>query len=300
MTLQSKKLRCNSCGGDLEVQSPQARSVVCSYCDAQIDLTSADYGFLRSVQRPDYGPYQPPLTIGLMLTKGDGVWRVGGHIRFASTDPTDPYFWDEFMLVHQETGQTQWLQYDDGNYALYTPRRLRAPLDPNQNQWQVDGVHYYVNERGRARIHSMNGELSWSAKRGDIVQWADTGKVGAEWTDKELEVYDKIRIEPQQLASALGVTYGELMQRSYRIHYPDSGDGFAASAAIEDSAKNAGIAFLIIVVVFVLIFGGCICSSCRRASRGYGPVNSGPRYGPSYSPSYRRGSRSGGGFSFGK
>lgn len=262
--LTGRRIACPACGGDLLVRSAQARSVICQFCDAQIDLSSPDFDFLRAVQRPFYGNYPPPLTVGAELQRPDGWWQVAGHVRFKNTDPRRPYFWDEFILIHRETAAFARLGYDHGEFVLSTPRQPKAALDPRgiQEVVALDGALHEVLERGSAVLDAMHGEVPWAAHRGDVVRWIDARSISLEWTDAEVHVFDDTPLSTEEVAVSLGISPLELAQRCYEI--PDADAPPEPETPPPDAPR--GIPWVTILLLIIIAIAGIIVARRRAQS----------------------------------
>jgi len=273
--LAAKTISCTQCGAPLEIHNPRAKTTVCGSCGAQLDLTSPDYAFLGVVQRE---PVTQPLEVGMHGTDEQGLaWRIVGHLRFAEDD----YWWDEYLLQAAD-GQSAWIQYDDGHFSFYTPKRLTEALDPTKatGRFQLEGKWHYAREAGAASVTHIEGELTWKARVGDTVRWIDAGDVGVEWTEKEIEVFEVKRMSLGQVASLFGVDRAKLKAGCYSFADDDDDD----NAVKLTPAQSKMVVWGFIALIFLFMFFGN-CHSC--GNRGY-------------NTHYHRGYHSGGGFHFGK
>ncbi|RMG19159.1 MAG: DUF4178 domain-containing protein [Deltaproteobacteria bacterium] len=278
----AKKIACTQCGAPLEIQNPRAKTVVCAHCGAQLDLTSPDYAFLGVVQRE---PLLTPLKVGQSGTDTEGVtWTIIGMMRLRE----DSWYWDEF-LIQATDGRTAWIQYDDGEFSIFAPKRLTEPLDPKeiQGKFFLEGRWHYVRERGQAVIDRIEGELTWKAKVGDVMNWIDAAAVGIEWTDREIEVFERRHIERSALATMFGMSVEELSEGAYTLEDDDEDEGWAP---VSSSGKQVSAVQAAVIIGFLLLF---LLFLAYAASQGGSMVSSS-------SGGYSRGYSSGGGFSFGK
>ncbi len=283
----AKSITCTQCAAPLEIENPRAKTVVCSHCGAQLDLTSPDYAFLGVVQRE---PIVAPLKVGQVGHDADGTeWRILGHLRFEE----DGYHWDEYLLRAGD-GRTFWIQYDDGAFSFYWPRRLKEPVDPLKctGRFTLEGKDYVCRGFGRAKIERLEGELTWKATVGDSIRWIDAGEIGMEWTDREIEVFDREAVSKKRILEFFGMTRKELEAGCYIEEDPDDEDRpLSASSALSALADDdedifdllgvpplVKIIILVIIVVLVILFGD------TESGGGF----------------YHRGGYSGGGYSFGK
>ncbi len=288
--MNARAINCTRCGAPLHLTVPNAKTVVCGHCNAQLDLTSPDYAFLQFVQK---NALRSPLKVRMRGNHPQaGSIMIAGHIRFSERD----YWWDEYLVVN-EHGQSIWIQYDDGKFSQYTSRRLRSPLQPEQIGQVVvlpDG-RYPVSDRGIATISHIAGELTWSACVGDRMKWIDAGAIGIEWTEREIELFDKGRVSRNEIAQWFAISPSVLDAACYT--FDDSGPTSTGSASgifslffdDEDGELTLlGQGLLILMFIFVSI----ALDSCEDDDDDY-------NYGRNGSV-YYRGSYGGGGYGFGK
>lgn len=273
--MAAKTISCTNCGAPLELTNPRAKTAVCASCGAQLDLTSPDYAFLGVVQRD---PMRQPLTVGMSGTYHDQAVSIIGHIRFKEDD----YWWDEYLL-HLADGQSLWLQYDDGRFSMYRPKRLTERLDPTKctGRFQLGGKWHYAREFGAATIDRIEGELTWKATVGDTVRWIDASDVGIEWTDKEIEVFDVDHINRGFVARTFGIDRAQLDAGCYSFDDDEEEQSFGGGS---DKVTLTAGKLLIIGIVLVLFIAFAYCTP----SSGY------------HNTGYHRGYHGGGGFHFGK
>lgn len=172
MTNAVRQIACSQCGAPLELHGGhRTRSLSCGYCGALMD-TQQDYQVVKRYKdtpRPD-----TPLKIGLQGTFKGVEFTIIGLVEYVSDDN---YYWVDFQLYSPTHGYV-WLTYDDGHYVF--SRRVRELPKP-----AVFGAFYYKKtvkamgktfracEKYRAKITYVEGELTWIAKRGDMIRAAD-------------------------------------------------------------------------------------------------------------------------------
>ena len=275
MAWTSKKIACTSCGAPLEVYTPKAKRVVCSHCDAQLDLTTPDYAFIGKIERPDSNTI---LDVGMAGEDSAGLgWRVVGRLRFEGYDEGEPYFWDEFLVLNEE-GESVWLQWElETGFTFFAPRRLASPVDPEGAGAfiEVDGEQHRIKERGVCTLIELEGEMTWKASKGDRFAWIDAGEVGVEWTERELELFDRKSATYEQIAQIFGLDPGALRRRGW---------------GTQEGAELVKIFLIIGAILLFIAFLGVVSGTCSG--------NNG--YRSSSSSGYSRGTSFGGGGSFGK
>jgi len=245
MAFEKQVLTCTNCGAPIQNLNPRAKTSVCPSCGAQLDLTSKDYQVLGHFQKHRI---KFPINIGWEGTYQGEKIRVIGHIRYAEQGDK----WDEFLLI-SEGGRTLWLQIDEGKPTFFetiTPLEIIIP-DQIKTHVKIAGRNEVVVERGYARIVMIDGELTWKCKKNDSVGYIDTQHYSIEYTDKEIEVYEKIPTSWKELKQI----FGKLNQTAY------TGDVGAGKQEVRSGPGAVGcITIIIFVAIFLLI--GAAMSRC--------------------------------------
>lgn len=194
MKLRPKALDCPNCGASIEVRNaPKAKSVVCGTCTSQIDLTKPGFEVLGQLG-PGREPPQGPLHLGLQGTIDGKAHEIIGRVRFREDEES---FWDEWLLL-SEDGAYRWLSEEPGaGWALHEPFVPDQPITPADLRQgahvTVGGKRLLVRERSRARIVHVEGELTWRARVGDRIEYADASlgshAYAFEWSEDEFEAY---------------------------------------------------------------------------------------------------------------
>ncbi|MDF1564070.1 MAG: DUF4178 domain-containing protein [Deltaproteobacteria bacterium] len=276
--MAARSITCTNCGAPLEVHNPRAKICVCQFCGAQLDLTSPDYAFLGVVQRD---PLIAPLQVGQIATDDDGTkWRILGQIRFEE----DGFHWDEWLL-QAEDGRSFWIQYDDGRFSFYTPRRLTEPVDPLEctGTFELGGKKHLCRDFGAASIQRIEGELTWKAAVGQTVRWLDAREVAMEWTERELEIFDVAPVSKGRIVQLFGMTRAELEAGCY---LQEDGDDWDSDDDGEDVLDQLGVTPPVKAMIYLIIVAVIVAFTIMDECGGIG--------------GYHRGGYSSGGYSFGK
>ena len=211
LDLTLRRVSCESCGATVPLKGgDSARCVTCSFCQAQLDVSSEKpsvLGSLKNAKRP-----KVPFKLGQKCTFEDTEFEVTGHIRYKD----GIYHFDEFLLFNPEAGY-RWLIMEDGHFSL--GRELR---EYPERSWFIyggtfDGRDWKEYERGKERIAFVDGELPWVAAIGDEMEYADVVsppyKLSLERSSTEEECYEIEYIEPKDVAAAFGMDESELPPR---------------------------------------------------------------------------------------
>ena len=173
MTDAVRQIACSQCGAPLELHGGhRTRSLSCGYCGALMD-TQKDYQVVKSYK--DTPRPKTPLKIGLQGTFKDIDFTIIGMVEYVSEDS---YYWVDFQLYSPTHGYV-WLTYNDGHYVF--SRRVREIPKPAvfkgfhpRKTVKAMGKTFQAYEAYSAKITYVEGELTWIAKRGDVVEAVDS------------------------------------------------------------------------------------------------------------------------------
>jgi hypothetical protein len=260
--IEVTRLSCPNCAASLDLRNARSKSIVCSSCGSQIDVT--DQAALQKIGqvglRPE--PQVTPFQVGMQGTVKGEEHAIIGRVVYHS-DEGD--IWDEWLLL-SAAGQYRWIS-DSKNegMALWEPFTPTTPVDPSTIRFgsmiNLREKPVAVRDVGSARIDYLEGELTWKAKVGDTMQYGEADgpneRYSIEWTQNEVEFYAGGRVDRAETASAFGVTAPVAESAG------SSGGGSSASCG---SQIVTIVIILVIVFVIVAIVGGS--SSGGSGSRG--------------------------------
>ncbi len=277
MPLEVKQFNCPQCGSPLELKSLRSKSVVCPACNSQIDMTGEAgqvVGRVGSRPRPRLAQFR----LGLQGTLNGEPHMVIGRVQYRG-DEGD--VWEEWLLLSAQ-GQYVWISDSEEGMALWFPFVPAQPIDPNTiregQTINLRGTPCRVRDRGVARITYLEGELTWKARVGDAMNYAEADaaseRLSLEWTSEEAEFFHGQRLNRPAVEQAFGLATASS----------------ASGAKSKGGCLNNALMILIVVVMIV------ICVLVMSVMPSTGTVRSG-------GPSIRLGSPgrsfSGGGGSFG-
>ncbi len=282
MPFEVRTFNCPQCGSSLELKNLRSKSLVCSSCNSQIDLTGQQAQVVGRVgARPT--PRMTQFRPGLQGMLNGEQHMIIGRVQYRS-DEGD--VWEEWLLL-SASGQYVWISdSEEEGMALWFPFTPAQPIDPNTiregSTINLRGTPARVRDRGDARITYLEGELTWKARVGDTMDYAEaesaSERLSLEWTSDEVEFYYGQRLNRRAIEQAFGLAT-------------------AAPAGKGAPPKKGGClsTVLVILVVFVILV---ICVVVAAAMPSTGSTT-----GSSGGPSIRFGSPgrsfSGGGGSFG-
>lgn len=239
---RSLSIRCDSCGGGVELPDDNQTSCECPHCGNRIELAAehgdcescgeslpiyggeaagmltcpgcgTPHGFegeglvalaeAQKVQRP-----RVPFKLGDKASFDGLDYRLIGHLRLEERDG-GVYITDEFLLFNSKRGY-RWLTMEAGHFNLQMPLQRQPKTNPKSVKRKgtvaAGPESYKMFERGRMQTTFVDGELPWVAAVGDKLGYMDAIRppfmLCAEWSENELE-WSKCRyLQPREVAAA--------------------------------------------------------------------------------------------------
>ncbi|HEX9118171.1 MAG TPA: DUF4178 domain-containing protein [Anaerolineae bacterium] len=288
MPIEVKRLDCPHCGAPLDLKNAgRSRSIVCSACHSQIDLTDPEHQVLGNVGEPPK-PLLTPFVLGKQGEIEGETYEVIGRVRYR--DP-EGYPWDEWLIL-SAAGAYRWLSDSEEEgltfWESFTPE---TPVDVQGLEAGVSvnltGRPERIRAKGDARIDYLEGELTWKAKVGDTMNYAEGEGAqelhSIEWTTDEVEFYRGHKLDRRAVEKAFGIEAAPL----------------AAGLAPGAGRRGCGCSqiMFVVLVVFILVI---ILAAVTSAAGSGGSSGTGGSSGSSFGiPSMRIGSpgrSTGGGF----
>lgn len=242
MPLEVKQLNCPQCGSPLELKNLRSKSVICPSCNSQIDMTGEAgqvVGRVGSRPTPRMTQFRP----GLQGTLNGEQYMVIGRVQYRG-DEGD--VWEEWLLLSAQ-GQYVWISdSEEEGMALWFPFVPTQPIDPNTiregHTLNLRGAPAQVRDRGEARITYLEGELTWKARVGDTMNYAEADsaseRLSIEWTSDEVEFYYGQRLNRRAVEQAFGLA--------------TAGPAAAGSPQRKGSCLSTALVLLIVVVMLVI------------------------------------------------
>lgn len=253
---------CPECGETAVTHGDDARIVVCGKCDKILDVSGEPkaVGAVLSARRP-----QLPVSLGQVLHLRGEHYYVVGHIRYMEEEGFEKWYSDEFLLHGDQSGY-RWLLYEDGHYSFCDelderPDGIDLRHAARGQSIRFDGKRWKVFERcdNNSEVVWVDGELPWVAMVGDRVSYLDLMHppylLSAEWTATELEWYCAEYLQPEEIATAMGVDVSELRPRvGVAPHQPYGRSRFAGQSVW-------------VMLLFSCVFGFLGFTSCTSGER---------------------------------
>jgi hypothetical protein len=210
MPVDIKQFSCPKCASPLDLKNAgRSKSVVCPSCGSQIDLTSPEYQIIGSVgDRPD--PQETQFKVGMQGALGSTMHEIIGRVVYHDDEDN---IWDEWLLL-SAAGEYVWIS-DSANegMALWHSFVPTNPVEPDSIEegatLNLRNAPVRVRDTGEARIDYLEGELTWKARVGDSVKYAEADgpnqRISIEYTESEIEFYWGERLDRAATAKAFGV-----------------------------------------------------------------------------------------------
>ena len=258
MPVDVKQLTCPKCGSPLDLKNAgRSKSIVCSSCGSQIDLTSPEFQIIGNVgQRP--APQATQFKLGMQGAIGDQTYQIIGRVVYHDEEDD---IWDEWLLL-SAAGEYVWIS-DSTNEGMalwrsFVPTEPVAPDTIKEGaRLNLRNAQVTVRDAGRAKIDYLEGELTWTARVGDAMNYAEadgsTQRISIEYTENEIEFYWGQRLDRAATARAFGVT-------EFRS---------AAGSGANASRGCLLVGVVSLLLLFMLIFalsGSCSTSKTTTAS----------------------------------
>lgn len=254
--MEVRQFNCPNCGASLSLLGlGRSKSIVCSYCNSQIDLTQPPYSVLGSVgARPD--PVMTPFQVGMEGAVADEMHRIIGRIRYRDEEDA----WDEWLLLSAKGAYRWFSDSTDVGLVLWHPFAPSKPVDPRTIRrgatLDLGEEQARVRSQGTASIDYLEGELTWRARVGDTMSYAeatsDRALYSVEWTDEEIEFFRGEHQDRPAIENSFGVKYERPADRE-RVAAAGAGAG-GYNGCLTPSG-------LVIVLVIVLVLGCLVMSA---------------------------------------
>jgi hypothetical protein len=170
-------ITCPNCGGALEAigGSRQVKTLTCKYCGSVLDIEN-EYRVLsqfKKVPLPD-----SPFRIGMRGSIKGVEFTIIGMVAYSCVKGVSigEDTWIDFML-HSPTHGYAWLSYEGGN-VIFSRQTRKLPssnlllLNP-KDKFKFDGESYQFYEYYRAYVTYVQGELTYIAKKDDLIHIYD-------------------------------------------------------------------------------------------------------------------------------
>jgi hypothetical protein len=216
-----REIKCPKCASPVQQLTPDVQTLVCKACHSAI--SDGPEGLTWSAGSKLPTP-RVPIRIGQILTIENIKYFVLGRVIYQGWDPeetSDRWTWNEWLLGSPD-GRMIWLSLDEHGLVLFNKLRIREAFDVHTDMTIPvgPGKTARVVERYPARVMGVEGELTWRAKRGDLLQMiegqGDGKKYSVQATDSELEFHEGTVLGQDAIKSMLGAEAAKAYTASRR------------------------------------------------------------------------------------
>jgi hypothetical protein len=192
-------LNCKKCGAPIELMSDEIKTIKCAYCNI-INRISADktISLGNTVTRKLVGPFKLGTTGRYKGTN----FEIVGLLEYTGGG----YTWWEYLIRFADF-RVGWLQYDDGDLALFFKQRLKTQLPakivPNM-RIKINNLSVIIEEVGSATISHIDGQIPFSVDLQEKIYYIDgytddDTLVSIERTEEETELFVGEEVSREQL-----------------------------------------------------------------------------------------------------
>ena len=206
--LSLETLECPNCGAPLSLSSTEAKTVTCQSCGNVLDLTEQGLN-ITSETNKDIQP-AVPLEPGMTGEIQGQTYQIIGWLKYRGYDTEEVWYWDEWLLAGGDGGYL-WLSYDDET-GFVVQEKAPPPhdFDPRSGMmFTADDQKVLITERDEAEIVALAGELTWRARVGDEINYADAfrgdDRYSFEYSSEEIEFYKGRTVEDIDIYRAFGL-----------------------------------------------------------------------------------------------
>ncbi|MBI2901033.1 MAG: DUF4178 domain-containing protein [Planctomycetes bacterium] len=182
---QLKSFQCRSCGGSIQLRTPQAHHVACPFCASIVDARHPEFLLIQQFQgKLAFKPLLPP---GKRVKIRGEEYESIGYLRRTVTIEGTNYTWEEYLLYHPHRGYRWLAQY--GGHWNYIKACTGVPKVRGDEAQYLD-LRFKKFQSAEARVTFALGEFFWEVKRGEkaaVVDWVSPPYVlSSEKTEGEI------------------------------------------------------------------------------------------------------------------
>ena len=198
-----QKLKCQSCGGPIEVENQFVRAVTCIYCGASY-VVSGGSDLSPNGKGVKLADYPSRLSIGARGKIQGRDFHVIGRVRYTY----DSGFWEEWQIGWDDNTPPAWLEEDEGYWTLYSKMRLKgevASYDDIQvgKIAKINNLSVFIAEKRRAKLLGTEGQFAMvmpvQGQFGYATGSADDKIVSVNFWPNEIELSQGDEIEPHDI-----------------------------------------------------------------------------------------------------
>jgi hypothetical protein len=262
-------INCPSCGGTLEVLGGgrQISSLTCKYCGSVLD-TENEYKVLAKFAKVTLP--KSPFRLGMQGVIQGVAFTIIGMVAFSCVKgrSVGEDTWLDFMLFSPTHGYA-WLSYEEGNtiFSRRTrdlPSRDMAKLSP-KDKFTFQNQNYQFYEAYRAYVTYVQGELTWIARRDDMIRIYEAIRppfgVALEKNFNESEYSISEYLDAAEVYKSFGITASP----EEKFHPLKPFLAPKTKAFSKASALFAGVALLMVIILSIFHDGKLIAEDAFNA-----------------------------------
>lgn len=167
-TAPARAVSCTRCGAPLDLHGGhRVRSLTCGHCGSVLDARD-EYKVVKQFQEVERPPM--PLALGMQGRIKDVDFTIIGVVQYRDGEG---YQWLEYQLFSPTHGY-HWLNFTDGHFVFSRRVRDMPRMSGKQRAtFKVKDRTFKVYESYHARVVFVEGELTYVAEVGDVVQVAE-------------------------------------------------------------------------------------------------------------------------------
>lgn len=254
--LTVERLDCGACGAAVPIYGGEsARMLSCRSCGSRLERRGEDLEVLGELAKSKKAR-RAPVPLGSTGELEGTTWRVVGYLRMVQREEGVDYPTDEHLLWSEDQGYA-WLTIENGHFSLCRELAKAPMVDfarrKRRSSFEFDGRSWKAFETGRQKVEAVDGELTWVAKVGDRVEYADATSppyllsqetsLDEKGNPVEVEWSESVYVDRKDVALAFGVPVPP--KRGVAPHQP-----FRQAQTLRDSALvMVGIGVLQIILL---------------------------------------------------
>ena len=258
--LSARGVECPSCGAALAIRLDSTKAVVCSQCQAVVDVSAGVGADLAHYQQNKRGR-EPEIALGSSGTLALGAppkrWQVVGYLERRELGDDEPSAWREYLLYHRTEGFVFLVDTDDGWSWVRTITGVPL-LRGERADW--GGVVYQQRWQYAAEVTWVLGEFYWRVQRderAEVTDYEGTGKAFAKRLSRE-QVGNEVTWSAGETIGAAKVAEAFGLTAQRRDVAP-----FSANLTLRNVVIFIALALLVISVIGSCS-GGSSCDDVRR------------------------------------
>lgn len=203
---QARAFQCPSCGGTVEIKTPDIQSVTCGHCNTLIGAGNKNLEVLYKFAK--HARISPNIPLGAEGIIGGQNYRVIG---FMTRSASGGGGWSEYLL-HNPTQGFRWLVEYQGHWTYAWPVHdipQKASTLQDHPSMLFDGRQYQHFERYQGKVSYVLGEFYWRVKVNETATINDYIEppyiLSEEKTGKEITWTAGVYVEPEDVRQTFGL-----------------------------------------------------------------------------------------------